>query len=268
MCQVLKVSKSGFFDWQGRDNSERTRKINALLSKIEKIHQGSRKTYGSPRIYQTLKALGESCSKSTVERLMREHNIRAKTYRQFKTTTNSNHSLAIAPNLVKQNFAAKTPNVLWCTDITYVWTLQGWLYLAVVLDAFSRKIVGWSLKNRLTEDLATDALNMALLQKKEGAKLVHHSDRGIQYAAQGYQKILNENQITRSMSRKGHCWDNAMVESFFHTLKTEHVYHERFRTHQEAKSSIFEWIEVFYNRQRIHSAIGFKTPQWYESHAA
>jgi putative transposase len=268
MCKVLGVSRSGYFAWAKRDRFPQEIRKNELVVKIEKIHQGSRKTYGSPRIYQALKAMGEKCSKSTVERLMREEGIRSKMRRKFKATTDSNHSLPVAKNIVKRNFTASQPNRLWCTDITYLWTDEGWLYLAAIVDVFSRKVVGWAMKDRLTLPLVLEALDMAIKQHKPGPGLVHHSDRGCQYAAREYQKTLARHQMVPSMSRRGQCWDNALMESFFHTLKTEHVYHERFATRQQAKSSVFEWIEVFYNRQRIHSAIGFVSPECYQRRAA
>ncbi len=268
MCKVLAVSRSGYWDWRKRDNSKREAKKNELIQKISKVHQGSRETYGSPRVYNVLKGMGEKCSKSTIERLMKDNGIRAKMKKKFKVTTDSKHNLPVAKNVIKRDFTAKGPNRLWCTDITYLWTVEGWLYLAVVLDVFSRKIVGWSMDKTMTQQLVTNALEMAVTGKNLKAGLIHHSDRGSQYAAENYRELLKNHKMTASMSRKGQCWDNAMVESFFHTLKTEHVYFEQFRTRAEAKSSVFEWIEVFYNKQRIHSALGFKTPEWYESNAA
>jgi putative transposase len=219
-------------------------------------------------VYRVLRGMGESCSKATVERLMRENGIRSKMRRKFKATTDSNHSLPVAPNRVKRDFTAKEANRLWVTDITYLWTDEGWLYLAAIVDVFTRKVVGWAMKDRLTLPLALDALDMAVRRQRPGRGLVHHSDRGCQYAARDYQKALRHYRMVPSMSRRGQCWDNALMESFFHTLKTEHVYHERFMTRDEAKSSVFEWIEVFYNRQRIHSAIGFVSPECYERRAA
>lgn len=268
MCKVLNVSKSGYFDWRRRDSSAREAKRNELVVKIERIHLGSRKTYGSPRVYRTLKGMGEKCSKTMVERLMRENGIRSKMRRKFKATTDSNHALPVAPNRVKRDFTAKAPNRLWVTDITYLCTDEGWLYLAAIIDVFTRKVVGWAMKDRLTLPLALDALDMAVRRQKPGPGLVHHSDRGCQYAARDYLKALRQYRMVPSMSRRGQCWDNALAESFFHTLKTEHVYHERFSTRNEARTSVFEWIEVFYNRQRIHSAIGFVSPECYERLAA
>ena len=199
---------------------------------------------------------------------MRDNGIRSKIRRKFKSTTDSNHSLPVAKNVVKRDFTAKAANRLWCTDITYLWTDEGWLYLAAIVDVFSRKVVGWAMKDRLTLPLVLDALEMAVRRQKPGPGLLHHSDQGCQYAAHEYQKTLTHLGMVPSMSRRGQCWDNALMESFFHTLKTEHVYHERFATKAQAKSSVFEWIEVFYNRQRIHSAIGFVSPECYERRAA
>jgi putative transposase len=268
MCEVLGVSKSGYFDWCKRGDSPKEARANDLVVKIERIHEGSRKTYGSPRVYRILKAMGERCSKTTVERLMREQGIRSKMRRKFKATTDSNHRLPVAPNVVKRDFTAKSPNRLWCSDITYLWTEEGWLYLAAIIDVFTRKVVGWAMRDRLTLPLALEAIEMAVQRQKPHKGLVHHSDRGCQYAAREYQKVLNYHGMVASMSRKGQCWDNALAESFFHTLKTEHVYHERFATKAQARSSVFEWIEVFYNRQRIHSALGFVSPECYERMAA
>lgn len=268
MCKVLSVSRSGFFDWKKRAPSKKEARNNFLIVKIAEIHLGSRKTYGSPRVYQTLKGMGEKCSKSTIERLMRENGIRSKMRRKFKATTDSNHALPVVPNRVMRDFTAKGPNRLWVTDITYLWTDEGWLYLAAIIDVFTRKVVGWAMKDRLTLPLALDALDMAVRRQKPGPGLVHHSDRGCQYASRDYRKELDRYRMVPSMSRRGQCWDNALAESFFHTLKTEHVYHERFTTRNEARSSVFEWIEVFYNRLRIHSAIGFVSPECYERRAA
>lgn len=268
MCDVLNISKSGYWDWRKRDKTPIEAKRNDLLEKIVRVHHSSRKTYGSPRVYKILKGMGMNCSKSTIERLMRENGIRAKTWRKFKATTHSNHDYPVARNVINRDFSTKAPNRLWCTDITYLWTLEGWLYLAVILDAFTRKIVGWAMNERMTQSLVSDALEMAVNRQKPKPGLIHHSDRGTQYAADDYQDLLQKYAMICSMSRKGDCWDNAMAESFFHTLKTEHVYHEQFKTRCDAKSSVFEWIEVFYNRQRIHSAIGFVSPECYERLAA
>ena len=264
MCLVLGVSKSGFFSWLGRDNWVKEARKNALIETISQIHLGSRKIYGSPRVFRTLKGMGEKVSKPTVERLMREAGIRAKTKKKFKATTDSKHSLPVADNLATRAFAPGKPNELWCADITYLWTDEGWLYLAAIIDAGTRKIVGWSMRDRMTQELALEALEMAVKRHQPGQGMMHHSDRGSQYAAKLYQQQLWRHGMVCSMSRKGNCWDNAVVESFFHTLKTEHVYHEQFKTRGAAKSSVFEWIEVFYNRQRMHSALGYVSPECYQ----
>jgi transposase InsO family protein len=264
MCEVLDVSKSGYYDWAGREDSPREARKNELVDKIAKIHLGSRHSYGSPRVFEVLKGMGEKCSKSTVERLMREKGIRAKAKKKFKATTDSEHALPVAANVVGRKFNVEAPNRLWCTDITYLWTTEGWLYLAIVLDAFTRKVVGWSMKPRMSQDLVLDALDMAFDRQRPARGLVHHSDRGSQYASKAYQRRLWRYGMVPSMSRKGNCWDNALAESFFHTLKTEHVFHEVFVTRNAARNSVFEWIEVFYNRQRVHSSLGFVTPECYE----
>jgi transposase InsO family protein len=268
MCRVMGVSKSGYFAWCKRDESPREARKNALVVKIAQIHQGSRSTYGSPRVYRVLKGMGEKCSKGTVERLMRKHGIRSKVRRKYKATTDSNHPLPVAPNRVRRDFTAPAPNRLWVTDITYLWTDEGWLYLSAIVDVFTRKVVGWAMKDRLTLPLVTEALEMAIRRQRPQSGLVHHSDRGCQYAAHEYRKALRGYGMVASMSRRGQCWDNALMESFFHTLKTEHVYHESFTTRTEARNSVFEWIEVFYNRQRIHSALGYVSPECYERRAA
>ena len=195
---------------------------------------------------------------------MRENGIRSKRSRKFKVTTNSKHNYPVAPNRLKRRLEVSTPNTVWVSDITYIWTSEGWLYLAGVLDLYSRRIVGWSMKPRMTEDLTLEALNQAIMQRQPQDGLLHHSDRGSQYASGNYQKLLKENQIICSMSRKDDCWDNAVMESFFATLKMELVYHEKFVTRDDAKSKIFDYIEMFYNRQRRHSTLGSKSPVEFE----
>jgi putative transposase len=212
--------------------------------------------------------MGEKCSKSTVERLMRDNDIRSKVKKKYKATTNSNHQMPVAPNRVERDFTATAANRLWVTDITYLWTDEGWLYLSAIIDVFTRKVVGWAMNERMTLNLVLSALEMAVQRQKPGPGLMHHSDQGSQYAAYEYQRRLSGYGMIASMSRRGQCWDNALAESFFHTLKTEHVYHEHFETRQEARASVFEWIEVFYNRQRMHSAIGYLSPECYERRAA
>lgn len=263
MAEFLELSASGFYRWK-KNPSNRKQDDLELLRTIEEIHKASRKTYGSPRILNQLKGLGFHVSKTKVERLMRKQGIRAKAKRKFRITTDSKHAHPISENTLNRNFKVLKENKVWASDITYISTQQGWLYLAVVLDLYSRQVVGWSMSERMTKDLCLDALNMALARRSPKVGLIHHSDRGSQYACLEYRNLLASHQIISSMSRKGNCWDNACVESFFHSLKTELVYHESYANREEAKSSIFDWIEVFYNRKRIHSALGYLTPVQYE----
>lgn len=264
MGGILGVSRSGFYNWKKRE-SKRVASDLKLLRAIEDIHRSSRKTYGSPRIYSQLKALGFKTSKSKVERLMRDNGIRSKMKKKFKATTNSKHNHPIAENVLNRNFSPQVVNQVWAGDITYIWTKEGWLYLAVLLDLFSRQVVGWAMSDRMTKELALSALRMAVLKRRPARGLVHHTDRGSQYACGAYRQLLSAHGIVASMSRKGNCWDNAVSESFFHSLKTEMIFFEEFETRAEAMSKIFEWIEVFYNRQRIHSTLGNKTPEQFEN---
>jgi transposase InsO family protein len=263
MGKILGVSRSGFYNWKKREGKRATNDL-TLLRAIEDIHMASRKTYGSPRIFSQLKALGFKTSKSKVERLMRDNGIRSKMKKKFKATTNSKHSHPVAENILNRDFSPKAANMVWAGDITYIWTGEGWLYLAVILDLFSRQVIGWSMSERMTKELALNALTMAIRKRKPAKGLIHHTDRGSQYACGVYRRLLNSIGAICSMSRKGNCWDNAVSESFFHSLKTEMIFFEEFKTRAEATSKVFEWIEVFYNRQRIHSSIGNKTPEQFE----
>ena len=265
MCQTLNVSRSGFYDWRNRDMSQRHKADQTLLPKIVKVFKKSRCTYGSPSITHQLKIEGEYCGKNRIARLMRLNGIKAKTKKKFKITTDSGHGKKAADNLVNQCFKADYPDRLWCSDITYLWTKEGWLYLAVILDVYSRRIVGWSMSNRVTEDLVIAALNRALSYRSPTPNTIFHSDQGRQYASGQLRKLLKNKGIQPSMSSKGNCYDNAITETFFHTLKTELTYFENYQTREEAKTSIFEYIEVFYNRQRRHSAIGYKSPVDFEN---
>jgi len=264
MCQALKVSKSGYYSWRSRPESKRSRDNRILLSHIRVVHQQSRENYGSPRVTDELNQSGLRCGRNRVANLMRENGIRAKRSRRFKVTTHSKHNYPVAPNLLNRQFNVSTPNAVWVSDITYIWTSEGWLYFAGVLDLYSRRIVGWSMSHRITEQLTLDALNHAIICRHPSEGLLHHSDRGSQYASDNYQKLLKTNQITCSMSRKGDCWDNAVMESFFATLKTELIYRERFFKREDAKSKIFDYIEMFYNRKRRHSSLGYKNPVEFE----
>jgi len=235
-----------------------------LLKEIRDIHQDSRQTYGSPRVTRELHHRGYSCSRARVARLMAKNNIYAKTKRKFKVTTDSDHNYPVAPDLLNQDFNSDAPNKIWVSDITYIWTMAGWLYLTVVLDLFNRQVVGWSLSQRLTAITTTiPALNDAFRRQRPDAGLIFHSDRGVQYACHDFRNKLADYQMTQSMSGKGNCYDNAVAESFFHTLKTELVYFEKYETKEQARQSIFEYIEVFYNRQRLHSTLDYHTPAEY-----
>ena len=238
-----------------------------LVAKIRVLHAASRRTYGSPRVHAALQAEGQQVGKHRVARLMRASAIRVKTVKKWRATTDSAHAHPVAPNTLNRQFAVAAPNRVWAGDITYVWTAEGWLYLAVVLDLYSRMAIAWAMGSRLTETLATEALTMALGRRQPSAGLLHHSDRGSQYAALLYRELLARHGITVSMSRRANCWDNAVVESFFHTLKTELVFHRRYATRDEAKQDIFEWLEVFYNRTRRHSTLGYRSPAEFETMA-
>lgn len=263
---MLGVSRSGYYRFTGRKPSQRYQEEERLMKKINGIHKQSRQTYGSPRIHAELKDQGESCSRQRVARLMKKAGIAAKMVRKFKVTTRVDAKATTAPNLLKQDFTAATPNERWVADITYVWTLEGWLYVACVLDLFSRKIVGLAMSDRMKEGLVMAALRQALMHRRPGNGLLHHSDKGGQYTGRAFQRMLAEHHITVSMSGTGNCYDNTAMESFFHKLKTEHVYFERYATRKQAEKSIFEYVEVFYNRQRRHSTLNYMTPLTFEQH--
>ena len=262
MCKVLRVSRSGYYDFVVRPESRLSIENKVLVKEIKSIHKESRKTYGSPRIADELNDRGFACSRPRTARLMRKHNIYAKTKRKYKVTTNSDHNYRVAPNLLKQEFWTNAPNRIWVGDITYIRTWQG---LTVILDLFNRKVVGWSMSERLTANTTTiPAFIQAVKQYQPSQGLIFHSDRGVQYACGDYRELMELFNVIQSMSGRGNCYDNAVAESFFHTLKTELVYHETYRTHMEAKNSLFEYMEVFYNRVRKHSALGYKSPEQYE----
>ena len=268
MCRVLKVSTSAYYAWRGRQQSQRELQNRKLLVAIKALHKQSKQTYGSPRICRDLSKQGIRCSENRVARLMRANGIRPKQTKPFKATTDSRHHLPVAENILGRQFEPETPNQAWAADITYVWTGEGWLYLAVVMDLFSRRIVGFSMRRSLSRGLVIEALKMALGRRRVGQGLLHHSDRGSQYASGDFQHELVEASIICSMSRRGNCWDNAPVESFFATLKGELVHHCQYRTRAEAQSDIFEYIEVWYNRKRLHSWLGYRSPAEYEAEMA
>ena len=267
MCRNIGASRSGYYQWKKQPQSRRQKENEKILMEIKESHKNSRRAYGSPRIVEDLKAKGMKCSENRVARLMKIHGIVGKAKKRFKATTNSNHALPVAENLLNQNFTAEKPNTVWLSDITYVPTLEGWLYLVVILDLFSRQVVGWAMSDRLTSGFVVKALYQAIGRRHPGSGCIFHSDRGIQYASTDCRDVLMAYGFIQSMSRKGNCYDNAVAESFFHTLKTELVYDYRYETRAEARQSIFEYIEMFYNRKRRHSALGYRSPISFELEA-
>jgi transposase InsO family protein len=266
ICRVLKVARSGFYAWLKRKPSRRQIHQEKLLEKIKAKHLENRELYGSPRVHRALLIDGEVVCRNTVARLMRQAKIRAKTKRRFvPRTTDSAHRQPVADNLLQRDFGASEPNRKWVADITYVPTDEGWLFCAAVLDCFSRRIVGWAMGEGMPTDLVADALKMALGQRQPSKQLIHHSDRGSQYASDEFQQLLIANKITVSMSGRGDCYDNAMMESFWATLKTELIYQAHYATREQAKQSIFEYIEAFYNRKRLHSSLGYLSPESFEA---
>jgi transposase InsO family protein len=264
LCAVLGVTRSGFYAWRTRPAARRTADDQRLAVEIAAIHAATRRRYGSPRIHAELRERGRAVGRHRVARLMRVHGLRARPCRRFRTTTDARHELPVAPNVLAQRFAAAAPNAVWVTDITYLWTGEGWLYLVVILDLFSRRIVGWATSARIDRQLALNALDMALARRRPPRGLLHHSDRGSQYASTAYRRRLTAHGIVCSMSRRGNCWDNAVAESFFGTLKCELVYETEWRTRADARRDVFEYVEVFYNGQRRHSALGYLSPVAFE----
>lgn len=269
MCAVLEVSPAGYYAWRDRPLSERAKSNATLLAAIRQVHRDSSGRYGSPRVHAVLRRQGRGVSRGRIERMMSRYGIRAIMAPPRRArTTDSRHDLPIAPNLIKRDFTAAAPNRVWLADITYIPTAEGWMYLAAVMDLFSRKIVGWAMRDHMQVELASSALTMAIHQQRPQAGLIHHSDRGVQYASHAYRDALSGAAIVASMSRKADCYDNAPMESFFHTLKTELVHHRNYKTRDEARRDIFVFIEGFYNRIRLHSAIGYIPPIQMELKAA
>ena len=265
MCKTLRVSRSGFYAWLDRDESDRAREDRELTQLIRGVFTDSREIYGAPRVFRTLRRRGMTCGRHRVARLMRKAGLRSKTKRRFRVkTTDSNHSFPIAPDRLDRDFRASSANQVWVSDMTYIRTEEGWLYLAVTMDLFSRKVVGWSMAPSMHADIVVNALRMAINQRCPEPGLIHHSDRGSQYASEAFRSLLASHGALASMSRKGNCYDNAAMESFFHSLKTELVSHEHYRTHDQARASLFDYIEAFYNRQRIHSTLDYWSPADFE----
>lgn len=264
MCRLFNVSRSGYYAWRLGNGGRRRKENAALLEAIRHYHRASRRTYGSPRITGDLREAGFRCGAKRVARLMRINGIVAKTRRRFKATTDSRHCLPVAENILGKRFTADGPNRVWTSDITYVWTDEGWLYLAVVLDVFSRRIVGWAMGKKMDAGLVLRAFHQAVARRRPERGLIFHSDRGSQYASDTFRMALRDCGAVQSMSKKGDCYDNAVTETFFHTLKTELVYFEKYRTRAEAMSGIFEYIEAFYNGVRRHSTLGNVSPKAFE----
>ena len=264
MCKVLGVSKSGYYAWMNRPKSKQAKRKEKLTGQIKRVFLESRRNYGSPKITKQLNSEGVPVSQKTVSRIMQEEGIRSKTVRKYKATTNSKHTLPIYPNLLDQQFKVERPGQAWVADITYIWTSEGWLYLATIMELFSRRIIGWAMGDRMTKELVIIALKRAIRTQTPTPGLIHHSDRGSQYASKEYQQILRNNGITTSMSRKGNCYDNACIESFHSVIKKELIFHEKYKTRDQAKKSIVEYIVSFYNYKRIHSFTNYMSPIAYE----
>jgi putative transposase len=265
LCQVLGIARSAYYGWKKRVPSQREQENQALIEHIRRIHKLSRKAYGSPRVYFQLKKQGLICSPKRVARLMRQDGLKGRRKYRKVRTTDSRHEFPVAENLLNREFRAEKPNQKWVADITYIPTGEGWLYLAGVLDLFSRKIVGWAMSNQIDADLVEKALRMAYYQRQPEQGLLHHSDRGSQYASHQIRNLLAASQTQVSMSRKADCWDNAVMESFWGTLKNEWVHHQKYKTRAEAKTDIFEYIESFYNTFRLHSTLGYMSPADFEA---
>ena len=264
LCDVLDVSLSGYRAWKrgGKPASKRLTE-DQMLALILAIHAELKGAYGSPRMLRELRLRGFKASKARVERLMHDNGIRARHKRRYRVTTDSRHGLPVATNLLNRQFTPEKPNQVWTSDITYLWTDEGWLYLAIVLDLFNREVIGWSLKPKMASDLVTDALTMAWFRRRPAPGVLHHSDRGSQYSSKAFQDKLSEYGMVCSMSRKGNCWDNAPTESWFNSFKNERIHGKRYATHAEMKAISFEYIEVFYNRKRQHSTLGYQSPIQY-----
>ena len=266
LCDVLRVSRSGFYAWLRRPPSRSAGRRLGLVAAIREVHEESRRTYGSPRVHKELARRGVRCCENTAARLMRDHGVRAKSQpRSVPRTTDSRHARPVAENVLARDFTPGRRDAAWAADVTYIPTAEGWLYLAVVIDLFSRRVVGWAAADHLRAELCTSALEMAFARRRPGAGLLHHSDRGSQYASEAFRSALAGRDAVPSMSRKGDCWDNAVAESFFATLKKELTHHESYATREQARRSLFEYIEAFYNRRRLHSTLGYMSPADYEA---
>jgi putative transposase len=265
MCRMLTVSRSGYYGWKQRPPSDREQATRLLAAEIKRVFEDEKGRPGSPRIARRLQEEGRSASRHCVAKIMRNNGWRAKAAKKYKATTNSNHALPVAPNLLQQNFTADAPDQKWVSDITYIWTEEGWLYLSVVLELYSRRVIGWAIAERMTAALVCDALIMALWRHRMPKGVIVHSDRGSQYCSAAYQKLFRKHQLICSMSKKGDCYDNAAMESWNHSFKVEAIHGERFSTRSDAKNQVFEYIEVYYNRKRLHSKLGYLSPEAFEA---
>ena len=264
VCRALEVSKSGYYAWKKRAKSSRRIVNEKLLIEIRRVFLEHDKNYGSPRVWNALRKAEIPCGENRVARLMQKNQLVAVHRRKYRVTTDSKHNWPVAPNILSRNFTTDAPNKIWLTDITYIWTMEGWLYLSFVLDLYNRSVVGLSMDSKVADELTQNALSQAIMRRSPPKGLIHHSDRGSQYASGEYQELLKRYGITPSMSRKGNCWDNAVGESFVHTLKVEKVNRCRFMTREEAKRVIFEYIEMYYNRKRAHSSLDYMSPFEFE----
>lgn len=262
---MLQVFRSGYYAWLTRPESERKKQRRMLTQRVHEVFVSSRRLYGSPKITRVLRDEGIRVGQKTVASIMRENKLRSRTVRKYKATTNSKHNHPVHDNVLNQTFQAERPNEVWMADITYVWTTEGWLYVASILDLFTRKIVGWRAGSRMTKELVMEALEQAYEREKPEADVLHHSDRGSQYASKEYQDKLKDYNMVGSMSRKGNCWDNACIESFHSVIKRELIHLEQYSTRAQAQRDIWEYIELWYNRRRIHSSIGYRTPDQFRA---
>jgi len=264
MCKVLELGTSGFYDWQDRKPSRQQQRREQIAQAAARSYCESQRIYGYRKVYEDLREENIVCCKETVRRVMRQMGLYSRVKRKFVVTTDSNHNLPVADNLLGRDFIAAKPNQKWVADITYIPTKEGWLYLAGVMDLFSRRIVGWSMSDRIDTALVVSSLDMALMHRRPGCGLLHHSDRGSQYASDAFVEMLDDHKIVCSMSGKGDCWDNACMESFFGSLKTEWIHGKKYQTRESAKKDVFKYIEVFYNHKRRHAALGYLSPAAYE----
>jgi putative transposase len=265
MCRVLQVSRSGYYDWQGREESKRSQRDRLLLTEIRKVHQNTREAYGATKTWRSLRQAGTVCGKHRVARLRREAGIEARRKRKFRLAYQARNTAPAAANLLRWPFKAAFPDQIWVTDVTFIPTRSGWLYLAVMIDLHTRLVVGWSMKDRPDQELVNEALMMAVEQRRPRPGLIHHSDQGVLYSSGNYLALLKKYGMLRSMSGKGNCYDNAVAESFFSSLKNEIVHHRDYKTRDEAKTEIFDYIELFYNRKRIHQSLDYQSPMKYEA---